>query len=115
MMAVPANRFELVARRGPDLDQGYPDYSIYAGAQLVGRIYQARDDQWNWAINSVMIDATAGAGMSGSARSMSDAQAAFRPAFDRWLQWALAVPEADLKYGPLDRNLKAVGARKPAS
>jgi hypothetical protein len=111
MMAGPVSRVELVARRRPDLDQGYLDYGVYAGEQLVGRIYQMRSDQWTWAINTVMIDATAGAGMSGHAASMSQAQAALRLAFNRWCDWALAMPESDLKYGPLDRNLKAIGLR----
>jgi len=58
---------ELLARRQPDLTQGYSDYHVYAGAQIVGRIYQAGPEQWCWAINSVMIDSTAGAGMAGYA------------------------------------------------
>lgn len=102
---------ELVARRQPDLDQGYPDYQVYAGAQIVGRIYQSSPTQWCWAINSVMIDSTAGGGMSGYAANMEEAQRRLRPAFDRWLVWALAIPPSDLKYGPLDRNLKAIGMR----
>jgi hypothetical protein len=87
---------------------------VYAGSQIVGRIYQqARSpDRWRWAINSVMIDSTAGAGMAGYAESMEDAQRLLRPAFDRWLAWALAIPPSDLKHGPLERNLKAIGVRK---
>jgi hypothetical protein len=104
---------ELVARRQPDLDQGHPDYSIYAGAQLVGHIYQqARSpEHWRWAINTVMIDNTAGAGMAGYAPSMEEAHRSQRSAFDRWLSWALATPQSDLKYGPLDKNLRAIGVR----
>jgi len=102
---------ELLARRQPDLTQGYSDYHVYAGAQIVGRIYQAGPEQWCWAINSVMIDSTAGAGMAGYAESLQEAQRLLRPAFDRWLAWALAIPESDLKHGPLNRNLKAIGVR----
>lgn len=104
---------ELVARRQTDLDQDFANYHVFAGSQIVGRMYQqARSpDRWRWAINSVMIDSTAGAGMAGYAESMEDAQRLLRPAFDRWLAWALAIPESDLKYGPLDKNLRAIGAR----
>ena len=105
---------ELVARRQPDLDQDFANYHVFAGGQIVGRIYlQARSpDQWRWAINSVMIDSTAGAGMAGYAESMEDAQRMLRLAFERWLAWALAIPPSDLKHGPLERNLKAIGVRK---
>jgi hypothetical protein len=58
-----------------------------------------------------MIDSTAGAGMAGYAESMEDARQMLRPAFDHWLEWALAIPQSDLKYGPLDKNLRAIGAR----
>jgi hypothetical protein len=101
----------LVARRQPDLDQGFPDYHVYAGGQTVGRIYQSAQEQWCWAINCVMIDSTAGGGMSGYAASMEEARRRLRPAFDRWLSWALAIEPSDLKYGPLDRNLRAIGLR----
>ena len=104
-------RIDLIARRQADLDQGYPDYHVYAGAQLVGRIYQMDAMQWFWGINTVMIDATAGAGMSGYAASLEEAQTRFRPAFDRWLALAVAIPLSDLKRAVIDRNLKAIGLR----
>ena len=44
----------LVARRQPDLDQGHLDYHVYAGSQLVGRIYEIAPGHWKWAIKSVM-------------------------------------------------------------
>jgi hypothetical protein len=68
-------------------------------------------EQWRWAINSVLIDSTAGAGMAGYAESMEDARSHLRHAFERWLAWALAIPPSDLKYGHLDRNLRAIGLR----
>jgi hypothetical protein len=110
-MAGPISRVQLVARRMSDLEQTFPDYGVYAGAQLVGRIYQSRAGQWNWAINNITFDATVGRRMSGYATSMAGAQAALLPAFNRWLDWALAIPRKDLKYVPLDRNLKAIGVR----
>ena len=110
-MAGPSNRVRLVARRMSDLDRAYPDYGVYAGPQLVGRIYQTRSEQWNWAINSITVDATVGCRMSGYAASMPEAQAALLPAFNRWLEWALAIPRTDFKYAPVDRNLKAIGVR----
>ena len=67
--------------------------------------------QWFWGINTVMIDATAGAGMSGYAASLEEAQTRFRPAFDRWLALAVAIPLSDLKRAVIDRNLKAIGLR----
>lgn len=91
---------ELVARRQPDLDQGYADYHVYAGSQIVGRIYQATPAQWCWALNSLMIDSTAGAGMSGYAASMEEARQMLRPAFDRWLTWALAISPTESEIRP---------------
>jgi hypothetical protein len=101
----------LVARRQHDLDQGHLDYHVYAGSQLVGRIYEIAPGHWRWAINSVMFDATTDIQGAGYAASLEDAQSCLRPVFERWLAWALAVPASDLKYGPLDRNLKAIGVR----
>ena len=101
----------LVARRQPDLDQGHLDYHVYAGSQLVGRIYEIAPGHWKWAINSVMLDATTDIQGGGYAASMEEAQSSLRPSFERWLAWALAVPASDLKFGPLDRNLKAIGVR----
>lgn len=102
---------ELVARRQADLEQGHANYHVYAGEQLVGCIYQQAPGHWRWAINTVMVDATIGMPLSGYAADMAEAQAHLRPAFERWLEWATAVPESDLKRGPLDRNLRAIGLR----
>ena len=45
---------ELIARRKEDLHNGHPDYYVYAGTQLVGRIYRthlnATADQWFWGV-----------------------------------------------------------------
>ena len=45
---------ELIARRRQDLEGGYPDYHVYAGEQLVGRIHQchstASREHWFWGI-----------------------------------------------------------------
>ena len=56
-----------------------------------------------------MFDATTDIQGGGYAASMEEAQSCLRPVFERWLAWALAVPACE--YGPLDRNLKAVGVR----
>jgi hypothetical protein len=56
-------RIELVARREPDLQSGHPDYSVWAGEQRVGRIYQQRSqgrEQWFWGRNTVTLDLTVG-------------------------------------------------------
>ena len=58
-----------------------------------------------------MFDATTDIQVAGYAASLEDAQSYLRTVFERWLAWALAVPTSDLKYGPLDRNLKAIGVR----
>ena len=59
----------------------------------------------------MMFDATTDIRVAGYAATMEEAQSCLRPVFDRWLAWALAVPTSDPKYGPLDRNLKAIGVR----
>ena len=92
-------RVELIARRQADL-HGRPDYSIYAGAQLVGRIYQQPDGRWIWAISSIMSDATVGERLSGYADPLDEAKQHFRNAFEGWLPWALAIKATDRNMTP---------------
>ena len=42
-------------------------------------------------LKEVYLNETAGAGMAGYAESMAEAHRLLRPAFDRWLSWALAI------------------------
>ena len=62
-MRVPP-RIELIARRGQDLQGGYPDYHVYAGEQLIGRIHQCHSTasraHWFWGMHTVTIDLTVG-------------------------------------------------------
>ena len=51
----PLPHIELIARRQEDLQARYPDYLIYAGERLVGRIYcqvggMGRTEQWYWGV-----------------------------------------------------------------
>jgi hypothetical protein len=108
-------RIVLVARREKDLQDGQPDYSIWAGEQRVGRIYRKHRsgdrELWFWGINSVICDLTVGASTQGlDATSFEDARARFRKAFDRWLAWALAIPRGDMKYEPVSAQLKKMDA-----
>ena len=108
-------RIVLIARREKDLQDGQPDYSIWAGEQRVGRIYRKhrRGDRelWFWGINSVTSDMTVGDPMQGlDAASFEDARARLRVAFDHWLAWALAIPRGDMKYERLSTELKKMGA-----
>lgn len=101
----------LVPRRRPDLDQGFPDYHIYAGEQLVGRIYQKNYVLWFWGVTTVMLDSTVGTVLHGFAATHDEAKQRLRTAFDAWLSWAQAMPESDLKHSQIDKNLKAIGVR----
>ena len=87
---------------------------VYAGQQLVGRIYHTHfvktANGWFWGINSVTVDLSVGAVMSGFARDLLDAKAQLRAAFDRWLAWAEAMPKDDLKYPSIAAELKAMNA-----
>ena len=51
------NHIRLVAKRQDDLPGGKPDYLVYAGSQLVGRIYQTHltgsSETWFWGINGL--------------------------------------------------------------
>jgi hypothetical protein len=80
-------RIVLVARRGKDLQDGAPDYSIWAGQQRVGRIYRkdrsGDRELWFWGMTTVTIDMTVGARTDGfDATSFEDARARLRVAFD---------------------------------
>ena len=51
-------RVELTARRERDLSSGHPDYSVWAGEQRVGRIYQQHSlghEQWFWGLTTVTL------------------------------------------------------------
>jgi hypothetical protein len=107
-------RIELIARRQPDLHGGHPDYFVFAGEQLVGRIYQTHftstSEGWFWGVNGLTVDSTVGAVMHGYALSFRDARAKLRTAFDRWLEWAMAMPAEDLKHCAIAAGLRAMDA-----
>jgi hypothetical protein len=106
-------RIELKARREPDLSSGHPDYSVWAGEQRIGRIYQQRSlgyEQWFWGLNTVTLDTTVGVGTHGTADSFDDAKIKFRFAFDHWHDWALAMPRGDMKYPRVSAELTKMSA-----
>jgi hypothetical protein len=53
----------LVAKRQEDLQQGKADYLVYAGQQLIGRMYQTNliHENWFWGVNGLTVDLTVGA------------------------------------------------------
>jgi len=86
---------ELMPRREPDDVDGAPDYLIYAGDHLVGRIYRhvSRSDfeNWFWGLQGVFTSMEIGR-LHGGAESFDQAEERLRTAFDLWLAWALAAP-----------------------
>jgi hypothetical protein len=106
------SRIELLARRQEDLSQGCPDFHIYAGNQLVGRIYQTHftdlSQGWFWGINGLTVDLSIDAVMHGHAAGFSEAKTKLRAAFNSWVEWAEAVPKDDLKYPSVAAQLKAM-------
>ena len=44
LLMVSASPIQLVAKREEDLQGAMPDYAVYAGEQLVGRIYQMHQE-----------------------------------------------------------------------
>ena len=56
---------------------------------------------------------TVGATMQSHAKDLQDAKAKLRTAFDRWLEWATAMPAEDLKQPRLVAELKRM--TEPAS
>jgi hypothetical protein len=105
-------RVVLIAKRNHDRDR--PDYGIFAGPQLVGRIYQhyraSTSETWWWGLNTITFDSTVGDPMKGYADSLPKARAAFREAFDRYLAWGLALPQWDPKKAVVAAQLKKMGA-----
>jgi len=103
---------DLVARRQADLSQGYPDFHVYAGNQLVGRIYQTHFNStsggWFWGVNALTVDLSVGAVMHGYAATLADAKTKLRAAFDCWIEWAEAMPRDDLKYPRIAAELKTM-------
>ena len=107
---VRSSPIDLVPRRQEDLHGNRPDYFVYAGAQLVGCIYQTRlsgfAQSWFWGVNGLTVDMTVGATMHGHAADLQEAKSKLRTAFDRWLEWAMAMPADDLKYPRLVAELQ---------
>jgi len=105
---------ELIPRREQDLVGGFPDYAIWAGAQLIGRIYQRHaiggHEYWFWGINAVTCDPAVGVPThSHNATSMADALASFRAAFEAWLEWAKVMPAEDLRFKRVQAELEKIG------
>jgi hypothetical protein len=96
-----------VARR-QKLDDGRQSYLVYAGAQLVGRMYRCHGVQelWFWGVNAVTLDATVAQSMHGFADDLAEAKEKLRTAFDSWMEWALAMPPGDMKYQRISAELK---------
>ena len=77
----------------------------------MGRIYQMHSERWFWGVNALVVDSTVGGGMHGYAESLDDAKTKLRSAFERWLVWALAIPQTDLKYPNIAEELEKIGCR----
>lgn len=86
---------------------------MYVGEQLVGRICcqvkRSDIEEWFWGVNAVTVDITVGTAMHGCATDLDDAKAK-RGAFGRWLLWARAIPDADLKHPHIAEQLRNMSA-----
>jgi hypothetical protein len=104
---------DLRTKREADLIAGRTDYSLWAGKQRVGRIYQSSSiapGDWHWAISTLTLDITFRARTQGYAETFEDAQARARVAFDRWLAWARALPTTDTLYPQVSAELKMISS-----
>jgi hypothetical protein len=86
-----------------------------AGEKIVGRIYQhhasSQSESWWWGLNTITFDSSIGPAETtkGYAHSLPEARAAFRTAFDRWVEWGLALPQWDPKRRVVAEQLKRIG------
>jgi len=76
----PLPHIELLAPRQEDLQARYPDYLIYAGERLVGRIYcqvggMGRTEQWYWGVQGAFTSMEIGP-LHGHAPSFDHAKGA---------------------------------------
>ncbi|WP_068018928.1 hypothetical protein [Rhodoplanes sp. Z2-YC6860] len=101
-------------QRQDDLHGGRPDYHIYAGEQMVGRIYKTmmagNTEAWFWGVNGLTADLSIGP-MYGHTETLEEARAKLRETFDRWLAWARSVSKDDLKYRDITTELWRMGER----
>ncbi len=98
---MPRGIIELVAHRDIGPRDARPKFSIYAGGQRVGSVYQVnsgRMESWVWSMDGITVDSTIGAPTRGYADSIASATYEMRAAVERWLEWARALPREDLKY-----------------
>jgi hypothetical protein len=102
---------ELSAKLNRTRDR--PDYDIFAGEQLVGRIYllhvTSKTESWWWGLHTVCLDSTVPGRMKGYTDSFENARTSFRDAFDAWLAWAIALPVWDAKQREIGPQLKKIG------
>lgn len=112
-MAMIAPRIELIARRQEDLQNGNPDYHVFAGVRLVGRIYKTHMhavDQWFWGLNGVWSSAEIGIALHGNAIGFEESKTRLRAAFDAWLPWILRIGPEHPSYAAIRTQLKEIGA-----
>ena len=108
-------KIELKAVRQADLDNGRPDYHIMANGYLVGRIHhtnQTNETLWFWSVACVWTSAESGINMHGNAGTLEAAQAIFREAFDKWLEWILTIQPDHLSFRTIDEQLRKIGVRR---
>jgi hypothetical protein len=111
---VPPPYVEIVAKLDRTKDR--PDYAIFAGKQLVGRIYRvylsSTTETWWWGLHTITFDSSMGPPETtkGYTNSLPWAQESLGAAFDHWLAWARAVPRGDMKYERISVELKTIGA-----
>ena len=92
---------ELVAHRDIGPRDARPKFSVYAGGQRVGSVYQVNSgkmESWVWSMDGITVDSTVGGPTRGYADSIASATYELRAAVERWLEWAQALPRDDLKY-----------------
>ena len=106
---------ELVVRRDIGPRDAPPKFSVYAGGQRVGSVYQVnsgRLESWVWSMDGITVDTTASVPTRGYADSIAFAAYEMRAAVERWLERARALPREDLKYPLVAVELMTMGFPK---
>lgn len=71
-------------------------HAIRSGMELLRRLMQ----------EGLTVDITVETVMQGHASGLDDVKVKLRAAFERWLEWALAMPSTDLKHPSISSEIK---------
>jgi hypothetical protein len=77
---------------GSGIDKDRPDYTVFTGEWLIGRIYERHGFPDNvrffWSLHGVVLTQPPSVHTDGTAANLEEAKAQFQKSWDTWKAWA---------------------------